>query len=49
MLILVYMEITLISALDAQFVPNVPRAWKSFWPDSLVYLVDVDQVEAHFG
>jgi hypothetical protein len=28
---------------------NVPQIWKSFWAHPIVVLVDVSQVEAHFG
>jgi hypothetical protein len=35
--------------MGAQFVPNVPRAWKSFWAHSMVLLDDVCQVEACLG
>jgi hypothetical protein len=30
-------------------VPNVSRAWKSFWAHPIVLLGDVGQVEARFG
>jgi hypothetical protein len=33
----------------AQFVPNIPQTWKSFWAHPTVVLVDVSQVEARFG
>jgi hypothetical protein len=35
--------------MDAQFAPNVPRAWKSFWAQPLEVLGDVAQMEARFS
>jgi hypothetical protein len=29
----------------AQFVPNIPQTWKSFWAHPTVALVDISQVE----
>jgi hypothetical protein len=30
-------------------VPNIPQTWKLFWAHETVVLVDVGQVETHFG
>jgi hypothetical protein len=33
----------------AQFAPNVPYAWKSFWTNQMELLDDEAQLEARFG
>jgi hypothetical protein len=35
--------------IGAQFAPNAPLAWKSFWAHPMVLLGDAGQVVAHFG
>jgi hypothetical protein len=37
-----------LSDVDARFVLNVPRAWKSFWAYPMEILGNVGQMEAHF-
>jgi hypothetical protein len=46
----VRLEIVLILAkIGAQFVSNVPCAWKPFWAHLMFRLGDIGLVEAHFG
>jgi hypothetical protein len=35
--------------IGAQFAPNVPWAWKSFWAYPMELLGNVGQMEARFG
>jgi hypothetical protein len=38
-----------VAKIGAQFVLNVPRAWKPFWAHLMFLLGDIGLVEAHFG